>query len=67
MQLLHVYTESFRMYFILTEHYPPYIHAIYGNDTAEITIQDGTLLEGHLPSKVLMSQKNGFQSIAGNS
>ena len=42
-----------RMYFIQAEHNPPHIHAIYGDDTAEITIQDGKILEGHLPPKAL--------------
>lgn len=42
-----------RMYFVQAEHNPPHIHAIYGEDTAEITIQDGSLLEGHLPPKAL--------------
>lgn len=42
-----------RMYFIQGEHNPPHIHAIYGDDTAETTIQDGEILEGHLPPKAL--------------
>ena len=42
-----------RMYFNQAEHNPPHIHAIYGDDTAEITIQDGKILEGHLPPKAL--------------
>jgi hypothetical protein len=42
-----------RMYFIQAEHNPPHIHAIYGDDTAEITIEDGRILEGSLPPKAL--------------
>ena len=42
-----------RMYFTQAEHNPPHIHAVFGDDTAEITIQDGILLEGHLPPKAL--------------
>jgi len=42
-----------RMYFIQAEHNPPHIHAIYGDDTAEITIQGGRILEGSLPPKAL--------------
>ena len=42
-----------RMYFIQAEHNPPHIHAIYDDDTAEISIQEGTILEGHLPPKAL--------------
>ena len=41
------------MYFIQAEHNPPHIHAIYGDDTAEIAIHDGKILEGHLPPKAL--------------
>ena len=42
-----------RMYFIQAEHNPPHVHAIYGDDTAEIVIQDGRILEGYLPPKAL--------------
>ena len=40
-----------RMYFLQKEHNPPHIHAIYGDDMAAITIADGKVLEGALPSK----------------
>lgn len=40
-----------RMYFQQAEHNPPHIHAIYGEDTAAITILDGAVLEGSLPPK----------------
>ena len=42
-----------RMYFMQAEHNPPHIHAIYGDDTAEISILDGSILEGELPPKAL--------------
>ena len=42
-----------RMYFQQREHNPPHVHAIYGEHTAAITIQDGAVLEGYLPSKAL--------------
>jgi len=42
-----------RMYFLQKEHNPPHIHAIYGDDVAAITITDGKILEGSLPSKAL--------------
>ena len=42
-----------RMYFLQSEHNPPHIHAIYGDDVAAITISDGTILEGALPGKAL--------------
>lgn len=42
-----------RMYFLQKEHNPPHIHAIYGEHVAAITISDGRILEGELPSKAL--------------
>ena len=42
-----------RMYFQQAEHNPPHIHALYGDDMAEIIIQSGEVLEGHLPAKAL--------------
>ena len=42
-----------RMYFQQAEHYPPHIHALYGDDMAEIVIRTGEVLEGHLPPKAL--------------
>ena len=33
-----------RMYFIQAEHNPPHIHAIYGDDVAEIAIKTGEVL-----------------------
>ena len=42
-----------RMYFLQTEHNPPHIHAIYGENMAAITITDGRVLEGELPGKAL--------------
>ena len=40
-----------RMYFQQAEHNPPHIHAIYGEDTAEIDIKTGVIIEGYLPPK----------------
>lgn len=42
-----------RMYFIQAEHNPPHVHAVYGDNTAEITINGGEVLEVHLPPKAL--------------
>ena len=42
-----------RMYFQQSEHNPPHIHAFYGEDVAAVTIQNGELLEGYLPVKVM--------------
>ena len=40
-----------RMYFLQSEHNPPHIHAIYGEDVAAMEIQTGTIIEGYLPPK----------------
>ena len=42
-----------RMYFQQAEHNPPHVHALYGDDMAEIVIETGEVLEGHLPPKAL--------------
>lgn len=47
------YGITIRMYFLQKEHNPRHIHAIYGDDMAVITIDDGKVLEGALPSKAL--------------
>lgn len=41
------------MYFQQSEHNPPHIHALYGEDMAAIDIQTDELLEWHLPPKAL--------------
>lgn len=40
-----------RMYFQQSEHNPPHIHAIYGEDMAAFDIKTGKILEGELPKK----------------
>lgn len=42
-----------RMYFQQSEHNPPHIHAIYGENMAAININSGEILEGELPPKAL--------------
>ena len=42
-----------RMYFQRAEHNPPHIHALYGDDVAEIAIRTGEIIEGSLPPKAL--------------
>ncbi len=42
-----------RMYFQQSEHNPPHFHAIYGEHTAAICIEDGGVLDGALPKKAL--------------
>lgn len=41
------------MYFSQNEHNPPHFHAFYGDDVAAIAIQNGEVLDGHLPNKAL--------------
>ena len=41
------------MYFQQSEHNPPHIHALYGDDIAAVEIQTGDILEGNLPPKAL--------------
>ena len=42
-----------RMYFQQSEHNPPHIHAIYGEDVAAIDFQEKVIIEGELPKKAL--------------
>ncbi|MBQ3338201.1 MAG: DUF4160 domain-containing protein [Atopobiaceae bacterium] len=51
--LARFYGMVIRMYFQQAEHNPPHVHVIYGEDTAAITIKEGDLLDGRLPSKAL--------------
>ena len=51
--LCRFYGIIIRMYFQQAEHNPPHIHALYGEEMAEIVIRTGEVLEGHLPPKAL--------------
>ena len=42
-----------RMYFQQSEHNPPHIHAIYGDNVAAVAVLTGEVLEGSLPPKAL--------------
>ena len=42
-----------RMYFLPSEHNPPHIHVIYGEDAASLEIETGAIIDGYLPSKAL--------------
>lgn len=42
-----------RMYFQQSEHNPPHIHALYGEDMTAVNIHTGEVLEGYLPPKAL--------------
>lgn len=47
------YGINIKMYFLQSEHNPPHIHAIYGDEAAAIDIKTGVILEGKLPPKAL--------------
>ena len=51
--LCRFYGIIIRMYFQQAEHDPPHIHALYGDDMAEIVIRTGEVWEGYLPAKAL--------------
>lgn len=40
-----------RMYFLGSEHNPPHIHAIYGEDTAAFDIRTGEMIDGGFPKR----------------
>ncbi len=42
-----------RMYPTQSEHNPPHVHAIYGDDVAAINIRTGKIMDGSLPAKAL--------------
>ena len=47
------YGITIRMYFLQSEHNPPHIHAIYGENAAAINFITGEILDGALPTKTL--------------
>ena len=47
------YGITIKMYFKQSEHNPPHIHAIYGENVAVIDILNGEIIEGYLPTKAL--------------
>lgn len=49
--LARFYGIVIRMYFLGSEHNPPHIHAIYGEDTAAFDIRSGEIMDGHLPKR----------------
>ena len=59
--LARFYGITIRMYFQQSEHNPPHIHAIYGEDIAVIEIQTGSVLEGFLPPKALSMVREWIQ------
>ncbi len=64
--LARFYGIVIRMYFLQSEHNPPHIHAINGDDTAAIKIRGGEVIDGALPPKALslvQEWMNGWESI----
>ena len=47
--LARFYGIVIRMYFLQSEHNPPHIHAIYGEDTAAFDIRTCEAIDGELP------------------
>ncbi len=47
--LARFYGIVIKMYFLHSEHNPPHIHAIYGEDAAAFDIRTGALLDGGFP------------------
>ena len=51
--LSNFYGIIIKMYFQQSEHNPPHIHAIYGENVGAIDINSGEMLEGDLPIRAL--------------
>jgi hypothetical protein len=49
--LARFYGIAIKMYFSGSEHNPPHIHAIYGEDTAAFDIKTGCIIDGDLPGR----------------
>ena len=49
--LARFYGIVIRMYFLQSEHNPPHIHAIYGDDTAAFDIRTKEILDGGFPKR----------------
>ena len=49
--LARFYGIIIRMYFLRSEHNPPHVHAIYGEDTAAFDVCTGEILDGELPAR----------------
>lgn len=49
--LARFYGIVIRMYFQQSEHNPPHIHAIYGEDTAAFDIRTKKILDGQFPKR----------------
>lgn len=51
--LARFYGIVIKMYLLDTEHNPPHIHAIYGDDAAAFDIRTGEILDGGLPARAI--------------
>lgn len=51
--LSNFYGIIIKMYFQQSEHNPPHIHAIYGENVGVIDISSGKMIEGDLPIRAL--------------
>ena len=49
--LARFYGIVMRMYFLGSEHNPPHVHAIYGEDTAAFDLRTGEMIEGDMPKR----------------
>lgn len=49
--LARFYGIAIKMYFLKSEHNPPHVHAIYGEDAGAFGIRTGTLIDGGLPAR----------------
>ena len=48
--LARFYGIVMRMYFLGSEHNPPHVHAIYGENTAAFDLRTGEIIEGDMPN-----------------
>ena len=49
--LTRFYGIAVKMYFLQSEHNPPHVYAIYGEDAGAFDIRTGTLIDGGLPAR----------------
>ncbi|MDD6651027.1 MAG: DUF4160 domain-containing protein [Eggerthellales bacterium] len=49
--LARFYGIVIKMYFLQSEHNPPHIHAMYGEEAAVFDIRTGQILDGEIPAK----------------
>ena len=60
--LSNFYGIVIKMYFQQSEHNPPHIHAIYGENVGVIDINTGDMLEGDLPIRALKLSQEWIKS-----